>query len=70
MFYLFIISAKIALEKLGFKIDAYFASESDSDAISIAKSHHKDSIVYIDSIENITIEKVSHLLFELILTND
>ena len=55
---MFCFLAKIALEELGLEVGAYYASESDNDAIEISKANHKNTIVYIESMENLTIEKV------------
>ncbi|CAG2183942.1 unnamed protein product, partial [Oppiella nova] len=49
---------KIALEKLGLKVDAYYSSESNTNAIEISKNHNKNSVVFVDSIENLTLEKI------------
>ncbi|CAG2164397.1 unnamed protein product [Oppiella nova] len=51
-------SAKIALEKLGLKVDAYYSSESNTNAIEISKNYNKNSVVFVDSIENLTLEKI------------
>jgi len=46
------------MEKIGLKIDKYYASEIDKDAISIAKASHGESIIHLDRVEDITLEKV------------
>lgn len=49
--------------KLGLKIDAYFSSEVDGDSVQIAKKHHNDSLIYVDKLEEITLDKViNHLI--------
>lgn len=50
----------MALEQLGLQMDAYFASESDSDAIRITSTRHKNCVVFVDSIESLTLDKVSY----------
>ncbi|CAG2108014.1 unnamed protein product, partial [Medioppia subpectinata] len=52
-------SAKLALEKLGLKIDAYYSSESDANAIEISRNYNKNSVLFVDSIESITLEKIA-----------
>ncbi|CAG2121178.1 unnamed protein product, partial [Medioppia subpectinata] len=44
-------SAKLALEKLGLKIDAYYSSESDTNAIEISRNYNKNSIAAMSPID-------------------
>ena len=46
---------RIALDKLGIKIDNYFASEIDKYAIKVATSHYPD-IIQLGDIKNISSE--------------
>ncbi|XP_054168689.1 DNA (cytosine-5)-methyltransferase 3B-like [Oppia nitens] len=54
-------SAKLAFDKLGIKVEAYYASESDTTAIEIAKNYYKNSIIIVDSMENLTLEKIASM---------
>jgi len=62
----FSLTAKVAMEKLGLKIDKYYASEIDKDAMSIAKAYHGESIVHLERVEDISLEKVKKLFMLLL----
>lgn len=46
------------MEKLGLKVEAYFASEIDRGAISIAEYNHGSKVTSIGSVEDLTIKQV------------
>ncbi|RWS04448.1 DNA methyltransferase 3-like protein [Dinothrombium tinctorium] len=52
---------KLVTDKLKLDVAAYYACESDRDAISVSKHHFENSIQYIDKIESLTPEKIASI---------
>jgi site-specific DNA-cytosine methylase len=51
----------VALKMLGIKVEKYYASEVDKDAISVSKFHHGDTIEHIGAVETLNINKLHAL---------
>lgn len=49
----------LVLKDLGFKIDAYIASEVCEDSISVGVVRHEGKIQYVNDVRNITRKNVS-----------
>ncbi|XP_077531205.1 DNA (cytosine-5)-methyltransferase 3A-like [Haemaphysalis longicornis] len=54
-------TGKLVLEKLGLCVEAYFASEVDTDAIRVSISQHGSSVIHLGRVEELDEEKVRSL---------
>jgi len=52
--------ARIALDRAGIKVDAYFASEVDKYAIQVAQKNYPD-IVHLGDVRNVTANELPHI---------
>lgn len=52
----------LALQSLGFEVEAYFASEVDPDAEIVSKVHFGTAITRLGDVRNISQEKLNDLL--------
>jgi hypothetical protein len=46
------------LDRLGFEVEEYYASEIDEDAILVSMVNHGDSIQYLGDVKKLSNEKV------------
>lgn len=51
----------VVLLKLGIKIEVYYASEIDKDALTVSSSHFGDRIIYLGDVRDITIQKIKEI---------
>jgi site-specific DNA-cytosine methylase len=49
----------VVLKMMGIKVEKYYASEVDEDAITVSKHNHGDIIEHIGDIETLSAEKLS-----------
>ncbi|XP_077531201.1 DNA (cytosine-5)-methyltransferase 3B-like [Haemaphysalis longicornis] len=54
-------TGKLVLDKLGLCVEAYFASEVDTDAIRVSISQHGSSVIHLGRVEELDEEKVRSL---------
>ncbi|GFU49688.1 hypothetical protein NPIL_446961 [Nephila pilipes] len=54
-------TGRVVLDLLGIKVEKYYASEIDDNAINVSKFHFNDSITYIGNIRNLTDEKIQSI---------
>lgn len=53
------------LDVLGIAVDKYYACEIDEAAVNITRFHHRDSVIQLGNVCDITQETVSHLIFQI-----
>ncbi|KDR23649.1 DNA (cytosine-5)-methyltransferase 3A [Zootermopsis nevadensis] len=51
----------VVLKMMGIKVEKYYASEVDKDAINVSKFNHGDRIEHIGDVETLSPEKLSRL---------
>jgi site-specific DNA-cytosine methylase len=61
MFWFTPFAGMVVLKMLGIRVEKYYASEVDEDAINVSRRNHGDTIEHIGAIETLTTEKISAL---------
>ena len=49
---------KLALDRLGFDVEVYYASEVDSDAVMVTQYHHSNRVEHVGDVCKLTVDKV------------
>jgi len=51
-------SGKVALDRLGFNVEVYYASEVDHDAKMVTDQRHGDTVINVGDVRELTADKV------------
>ncbi|XP_048761481.2 DNA (cytosine-5)-methyltransferase 3B-like [Ostrea edulis] len=54
-------TGKVVLDRIGFEVEAYYASEIDEDAMLVSMVNHADSIEYLGDVRKLSNEKLDEL---------
>lgn len=57
------LEGKVVLDRIGFEVEAYYASEIDEDAMLVSMVNHADSIEYLGDVRKLSNEKVCFLFY-------
>ena len=62
MFWFTPFAGMVVLKMLGIRVEKYYASEVDKDAINVSKHNHGSMIEHIGAVETLNTEKLSALV--------
>ena len=51
-------SGKLALDRLGFSVEVYYASEIDSSAVTVTTYHHGNKVNHVGDVCQLTVDEV------------